>query len=60
MDDLVCYCFYMTRDELVRLIKDEQLTSVEDVSRSCRAGTGCGCCRDDIAALVEARERTQE
>lgn len=49
---VVCTCFGVTEPEIVRLIRENDLTSVEDVTNYCKAGGGCGGCRDDIARII--------
>ena len=49
---VVCTCFGITEPEIVRLIRESDLTSVKDVTNYCKAGGGCGECRDDIARMI--------
>ncbi|MDY7011448.1 MAG: Fe-S cluster assembly protein NifU [Planctomycetota bacterium] len=49
---VVCTCFGVTEHEIERLIRENDLTSVEDVTNYCKAGGGCGNCRDDIARII--------
>ncbi len=49
---VVCNCFGITEPEIVRLIRENDLTSVEDVTNYCKAGGGCENCRDDIAQII--------
>ena len=49
---VVCTCFGVTEPEIVKLIRENDLTSVEDVTNYCKAGGGCGNCRDDIARMI--------
>jgi NifU-like protein len=50
---VVCTCFGVTEEEIVRVVRDNNLTTVEQVTNYCKAGGGCGNCQDDIAALIE-------
>ena len=50
--EVVCTCFGVTKDESERVIRDGNLDSVEDVTNYCKAGGGCGNCRDDIARMI--------
>ncbi len=54
---VVCTCFGVTEEEIIRVIKDNKLTTVEQVTNFCKAGGGCGHCKPDIEALIE-KEKT--
>ncbi len=49
---VVCNCFGITEPEIVRLIMENDLTSVEEITNYCKAGGGCGNCKDDIARII--------
>jgi len=49
---VVCNCFGITEPEIVHVIRENDLTSVEDVTNYCKAGGGCGECRDEIARMI--------
>jgi len=49
---VVCTCFGVTEAEIERVIRENDLGSVEDVTNYCKAGGGCGGCRGEIAALL--------
>ena len=51
---VVCNCFGITEPEIVRLIRENDLTSVEDVTNYCKAGGGCENCRGDIAQIISS------
>jgi NifU-like protein len=50
--DVTCVCFGVTRQEIIRAIRENGLTSVEEVTNYTKAGGGCGGCHDDIAAIL--------
>jgi len=54
---IVCRCFGVTEEEIERVIRDNSLTTVEQVTNYCKAGGACGKCHEDIAALIT---RTQD
>jgi len=56
---VVCKCFGITEQEIERAIRDNHLTSVEEVTNYCKAGGGCGSCIPEIEALL-ARTRRAE
>ena len=55
---VVCHCFGVTEEEIERVVRDNRLTTVEQVTNYCKAGGGCGNCKDDIGAII-ARVRVE-
>lgn len=53
MSETICNCMNVDRDTIVNAIKEQNLTSVEEVQDATTAGTGCGGCVPDIEALLE-------
>ena len=56
----VCTCMSVTHGEIAGAIRSLGLDTVEAVGRSTRAGTGCGTCRSQISALLEAHREAGE
>lgn len=50
---VVCNCFGVTEQELVRVIRDNQLDTVEQVTNYTKAGGGCGNCQGEIEKILE-------
>ncbi len=50
---VVCTCFGVTENEIERVIRDNDLTTVEQVTNYCKAGGGCGGCQGEIEKIVE-------
>ena len=50
---VVCNCFGVTEDEIERVIKDNNLATVEEVTNYCKAGGGCGGCKGEIEKIIE-------
>jgi NifU-like protein len=50
---VVCNCFGVTEDEIERVIKENNLTSVEEVTNYCKAGGGCGGCKGEIEKIIQ-------
>jgi NifU-like protein len=50
---IVCTCFGVTDQEIRKVVHENDLTTVEEVTNFCKAGGGCGGCRERIAELVE-------
>ena len=51
---LVCKCFGVTEDQIVKVIQENKLTTVEEVTNFTKAGGGCGDCLDDIKEILTA------
>lgn len=51
--DLVCRCHGITRTTIEETIAELGAPEVEDLVEATGAGSGCGTCRRDLAALVE-------
>jgi NifU-like protein len=52
-DPLVCTCFGVTETTIERLINERSLQTVEEVTRACNAGGGCGSCRPIIQEMLD-------
>jgi NifU-like protein len=50
---VVCTCFGVTEKEIERVIEDNDLTTVEQVTNYCKAGGGCGGCKGEIEKIIE-------
>ena len=50
---VVCTCFGVTENEIERVIRENDLTTVEQVTNYCKAGGGCGGCRGEIEKIVQ-------
>jgi len=50
--NVVCTCFGVTDREIDRVIRENNLTSVEEVTNYCKAGGGCGGCKDQIEKII--------
>jgi NifU-like protein len=60
---VVCTCFGVTEEEIRRVIRENSLTTVEQVTNYCKAGGGCGHCKPDIERIIEqirAERKTAE
>jgi len=52
LDRTVCYCFSVTERTIRDVAKANDLHEVDDVTHYCKAGGGCGGCREDIADIL--------
>lgn len=56
-ETIICRCFGVSEAEILRVIRDNGLTEVDQITNFCKAGGGCGMCRDDLEALLEAERQ---
>lgn len=52
-DPVICHCFDVHESEIVRVVRDNKLTTVEQVTNFCKAGGACGNCKDDIQTIID-------
>jgi len=57
--EIVCECFGVTDKEIEKAVRENNLTTVEEVTNYTKAGGGCESCHDAIRALI-ARVREEE
>lgn len=50
---IVCTCFGVTDVEIRRVISENDLTTVEQVTNFCKAGGGCGGCHGEIEHILQ-------
>jgi NifU-like protein len=55
---IICECFGVTDREIERAVRENNLTTVEEVTNYTKAGGGCGNCHDAIAQII-ARVRSE-
>lgn len=67
MDRTVCACFSVTERQIRNVVTGNDLTTVDQVTHYCKAGGGCGGCKneiqkilDDILAVAETPEPEKE
>ena len=51
--DIVCECFGVTDHEIERVVRENHLKRIEDVTDYVKAGGGCGKCHDDIQVIID-------
>lgn len=54
---VVCTCFGVTDEEIKRVVLENDLTSVEEVTNYCKAGGGCGGCHGEIEDILEVVQK---
>jgi NifU-like protein len=52
-EKIVCECFGVAEKEIERTIRENRLTTVEEVTNYTKAGGGCGNCHPDIQEIID-------
>ena len=52
--NIVCTCFGVTDKEIERVIRENDLTTVDEVTNYCKAGGGCGGCKGEIEKIIQS------
>jgi NifU-like protein len=50
---VVCNCFGVTAEEIERVVRENGLSTLEQVTNYTKAGGGCGKCKPDIETILE-------
>ncbi len=50
---IICECFGVTEKEIERAVKENNLSTIEEVTNYTKAGGGCGNCHDAIRQIIE-------
>lgn len=52
-ENIICKCFYISEEKLRRVIQENNLTEVEQVTNFTKAGGGCGGCLGDLKRILQ-------
>jgi NifU-like protein len=52
-DKLICNCFDVYKSDIVKAIKTNELTNLQEVMDATDAGNGCGSCHDSIQEILD-------
>lgn len=53
---IVCACFNVGEKTILSAIKEGQLSTPQEVGRTCKAGTNCGSCVPEIKTLLSVKQ----
>lgn len=56
--EIVCECFEVTDLEIIDIVKDKGIKTVEIVTDHLKAGGGCGACIEKIEELIKSVQKT--
>ena len=51
-EKIICKCFGVSEEEIIRVATENSLTTVEQITHYCKAGGACGQCREEIQAVL--------
>lgn len=57
-EEIICACFGVSKAEIERVTRENGLHTVDEVTNFCKAGGGCGMCRDQIQEIVDEVNHT--
>lgn len=52
-DKVICECFGVTEKEIERAIRENHLSTLEEVTNYTKAGGGCGSCHEAIQGIID-------
>lgn len=52
--EIVCECFGVTDLEIERIVRENNLSTIEDVTDYVKAGGGCGSCHEKIQEIIDS------
>jgi NifU-like protein len=58
--EIVCNCFGVTDNEIIKAIRENDLMTIEQVTYYTKAGGGCGQCHPKIEALIDRVRKEME
>lgn len=51
--EVVCHCFGVTDKEVERIVREQKVQTLEDLTNACKAGGGCGNCLPDLQEIID-------
>ena len=52
-ENIVCHCFHVSEEAIIKAIRTNHLTTVEDVTYFTKAGGACGRCKGEIQKILD-------
>jgi len=50
--EVICHCFGVTDKEIEQVVREHDVTTVEQLTNACKAGGGCGNCIPELEAMI--------
>jgi len=51
--EVVCHCFGVTDKEVERVVRENDVKTLEELTNTCKAGGGCGNCLPDLQVIID-------
>jgi NifU-like protein len=51
--EVVCHCFGVTDKELERVVRENKIQTLDELTNACKAGGGCGNCLPDLQIFLD-------
>jgi len=51
--EVICHCFGVTDKEIEQVVRENDVTTVEELTNACKAGGGCGNCIPDLESMIQ-------
>lgn len=52
-DRIICYCYQVSKNKIIELIKSNNLKALSDIRKLTGASSGCGSCRFEVEEILE-------
>jgi nitrite reductase (NADH) large subunit len=59
-NDIVCRHLQLTKEDIIKAIREKNLTTFEEVQDETDAATVCGSCAADVEAILEEELKKRE
>ncbi len=53
-NEIICFCFNLSRKDIENLIKEKKLYSIEDISKETRITLACGACKEGVISILNS------
>jgi NifU-like protein len=57
---VICTCFNVTKPEIIAAIKENKLTTIDDITNFTKAGGGCGGCHGELQEILDRETGTNK
>ncbi|MBC8205873.1 MAG: Fe-S cluster assembly protein NifU [Kiritimatiellales bacterium] len=61
--EVICHCFGVTDKEIEKVVREHDVTTIEELTNACKAGGGCGNCIPELESMIQrlvAKEVAEE
>jgi len=58
--EVICHCFGVTDKEIERVVRENKVQTLEDLTNACKAGGGCGNCLPELQKIIDRVHAEQQ